>query len=116
MVDVLRLHCIIIQHGCPTGHTGRKDTDMTIYDFITAHPDNHIRIVRYIPAPDIIDEYGIPSYGGEGESTVMFDSMTGEGDLSPDLLLMEVINSVEPEEVDGSDIYELEYMPDEYWL
>jgi len=93
---------------------------MTIYDFIHAHPDNHIRIIRYIPAPDILDEHGNLTCGGEGTSTVVFDSTTGEGDLSFDLLPKEVIN--DPEEdlsdndlTDPDCVYELEYIPDEYW-
>ena len=88
---------------------------MTIYDWITKHPDDHLRIIRYVPAPDIIDEHGNLSCGGEGTSTVIFDSTTGEGDIAPDLMLKEIINNWEetgPEE-DGA--YELEYMPDEYW-
>lgn len=93
---------------------------MTIYDFITAHPDNHIRVIRYEPAPDVIDEHGCPSCGGEGTSTVVFDSTTGDGELSPDLLLMDVINSPEDEATDDDlcnpdYVYELEYMPEEYW-
>ena len=93
---------------------------MTIYDFITAHPDNHIRIIRYEPAPDIIDEHGNLSCGGEGTSTIVFDSTTGDGDLSPDLLLKDVINSPDDEMTDDDlldpdRVYELEYMPDEYW-
>ena len=88
---------------------------MTIYDFITAHPDDHIRIIRYVPAPDIIDEHGQFVCGGEGKSTVIFDSTTGDGDLAPDLLLKEIINSYEGEEIGASVVHELEYMPDEYW-
>lgn len=86
---------------------------MTVHDFISAHPDAHIRIIRYCPAPDVIDENGHLSCGGEGTSTVVFDSTTGDGDLSPDLLLVDVINTVEEPEPDGA--YELEYMPDQYW-
>ena len=94
---------------------------MTIYDFISAHPDDHIRIIRYEPAPDIMDDNGNLVCGGEGTSTVVFDSTTGDGDLAPDLLLMDVINS--PEEELTSDeltdplrVFELEYMPDEYYI
>lgn len=93
---------------------------MTVYDFITAHPDDHIRIIRYEPAPDVIDKHGNLSCGGEGTSTTVFDSTTGEGDLSPDLLLKDIINSPEDEMTDDElldpdHVYELEYMPDEYW-
>lgn len=92
---------------------------MTIYDFITAHPDEHIRILRYVPAPDVIDEHGNLSCGGEGTSTTVFDSTTGEGDLSS-LLLEEIINSPEDEMTpddltDPDHVYELEYMPEEFW-
>lgn len=90
---------------------------MTVHDFISKHPYDHLRIIRYTPAPDIQDEDGHWMIGGEGTSTVVFDSTTGDGDLSPDLVLKEIIN--DPEETgpgeDGA--YELEYMPDEeYWL
>ena len=78
---------------------------MTIYDWITAHPYNHLRIIRYIPNED-------PSE--EGESEVMFDSTTGEGNLS-DLLLKEITNDCTYDEPDEDDVYELEYMPDEYY-
>lgn len=88
---------------------------MTIYDFITAHPADHIRIIRYEPAPDIMDEHGNLRCGGEGTSTVVFDSTTGEGDLSPDLLLKEIINEGDDGFNDES-CHELEYMPDEYWF
>lgn len=88
---------------------------MTIYDWITKHPDDHLRIIRYVPAPDIIDEHGNLSCGGEGTSTVIFDSTTGEGDIAPDLMLKEIINSVDDEGPDENGAYELEYMPDEYW-
>lgn len=87
---------------------------MKIYDWITSHPDDHLRIVRYIPAPDVIDEHGKLSCGGEGTSTVMFDSTTGEGDLSG-LLLEEITNDWEGTGPDDSGAYELEYMPEEYW-
>ena len=88
---------------------------MTIYDWISKHPDDHIRIIRYEPAPDIMDEHGNLCCGGEGTSTVVFDSTTGEGDLAPDLLLKEIINSVDDEGPDENGVYELEYMPDEFW-
>ena len=93
---------------------------MTVYDFITAHPDNHLRIIRYEPAPDIIDEHGNLSCGGEGTSTVVFDSTTGDGDLSPDLMMKEIVNSPEDEltdedRTDPDCVYELEYIPDAYW-
>lgn len=84
---------------------------MTIYDFISAHPDDHVRVIRYIPAPDVIDEHGCPVCGGEGTSTVMFDSTTGEGDLAG-LLMEDIINSDCNELCDG--VYELEYMPEDF--
>jgi len=88
---------------------------MKIYDWITAHPDNHLRIVRYDPAPDVIDEHGNLTCGGEGTSTVMFDSTTGEGDLAPDLMLQEITNDWEETGKDDDEAYTLEYIPDEYW-
>ena len=89
---------------------------MTIYDWLTAHPDDHLRIIRYVPAPDIIDEFGNLSCGGEGTSTVMFDSTTGDGDLAPDLMLKEVINNWDETGPDEDGAYELEYLPDEYYF
>lgn len=86
---------------------------MYIYDFITAHPDAHIRIIRYTPAPDVLDEHGNLVCGGEGTSQTVFDSTTGEGDLAPDLLLKEIINDVDTQEPEDDEPYELEYMPDE---
>ena len=93
---------------------------MTIFEFISNHPDNHIRIIRYIPADDIMDDNGDIVCGGEGTSTVVFDSTTGSGDLAPDLLLKEILNSPEDEatdedRMDPDYVYELEYMPDEYY-
>lgn len=89
---------------------------MTIYDWITAHPDDHLRVIRYEPAPDTIDEHGNLACGGEGTSTVMFDSTTGEGDLSS-LLLKEITNSwdLDFDECNGEIVYNLEYLPDEYY-
>ena len=90
---------------------------MRIYDFITAHPDAHIRIIRYSPAPDVLDEYGNLICDGEGTSQTVFDSTTGEGDLSPDLLLKDIINDIDDQEPDEGEPYELEYLPDEcYWI
>lgn len=88
---------------------------MTIHEWITAHPNEHLRIIRYEPAPDTEDEYGNLSCGGEGTSTVIFDSTTGNGDLPPDVMLNEIINSWEDEGPDRDGAYELEYMPVEYW-
>lgn len=93
---------------------------MTIYDFINAHPDAHLRIILYTPAPDAMDDNGNLVCGGEGTSEVVFDSTTGDGDLAPDLMLKEIINSPEDEVPDESIgdpdyVYELEYMPDAYW-
>ena len=88
---------------------------MKIYDWISAHPDDHLRIIRYEPAPDVLDEHGQLVCGGEGTSTVMFDSTTGDGDLAPDLMMQEIINSWEEEGPGEDGAYELEYMPDEFW-
>lgn len=88
---------------------------MTIHDWITAHPNDHLRIIRYVPAPDIIDEHGNLSCGREGTSTIVFDSTTGDGDLAPDLMLMEIVNDWEETGPDNSGAYELEYIPNEYW-
>ena len=88
---------------------------MKIYDWITAHPDDHLRIIRYEPAPDIMDDHGNLICGGEGTSTVMFDSTTGEGDLAPDLMLQEITNDWEEQEPSKDEPYELEYIPEEYW-
>ena len=84
---------------------------MKVYDWITAHPDEHLRIIRYDPAPDVIDEHGNYSCGGEGTSTTVFDSTTGEGDLSA-LLLVDITTVNEGD--DG--IQELEFLPDEYCI
>lgn len=92
---------------------------MTIYDWITAHPDDHLRVILYEPAPDIDDgPYGSPACRDEGTSTIMFDSTTGEGDLTPDLLLKEIINSwdIAFDEDENGIVYNLEYMPDEYYF
>ena len=86
---------------------------MTIYDWISKHPDDHLRIIQYTPAPDVLDDHGNLVCGGEGTSVTVFDSTTGEGDLAPDLLLKEIINSVDDIEPDETGAYELEYMPDE---
>ena len=88
---------------------------MTIYEFINEHPNDHIRIIRYEPADDIIDKYGKPVCGGEGISTIMFDSTTGDGDIAPDLMMKEVINNPEPESTAIGNVWELEYIPDKYW-
>ena len=84
---------------------------MKIYDWITAHPDDHLRIILYTPAPDVMDDRGHLVCGGEGTSSVVFDSTTGEGDLSPDLLLKDI--SAVNEGDDG--VAELEFLPEEYW-
>ena len=89
---------------------------MTIYDWITKHPDDHLRIIQYTPAPDVLDDHGNLVCGGEGTSVTVFDSTTGEGDLAPDLLLKEVINSVDDNGPDDEGVYELEYMPDECYV
>lgn len=89
---------------------------MTIYDFITAHPDDHIRIISYTPAPDKLDEYGNLYCDEEGKSETVFDSTTGEGDLAPDLMLKELTTISECTTSDGKPVYELEYVPDEYYF
>lgn len=83
---------------------------MTVYDFITKHPDKHIRIIRYTPAPDIMDEHGQLVCGGEGDSEVVFDSTTGEGDLQTYLL-----NEITAENEGDDGVTELEFIPDRYW-
>lgn len=83
---------------------------MTVYDWISANPDSHLRIIQYTPAPDVQDEHGSWVCGGEGESTTVFDSTTGEGNLQS-LLLKEI--TAENEGDDG--ITELEFIPDKYW-
>lgn len=88
---------------------------MTVYDFITKHPDDHIRIIQYTPAPDKMDEHGNLYCDHEGESFTVFDSTTGDGDLHPDLLLKEIINDPEDEGPGADEAYELEYIPDRYW-
>lgn len=84
---------------------------MKIINWIDAHPDDHLRIICYTPAPDVLDDRGCPICGGEGTSTIVFDSTTGECDLAPDLLLQDVTTVNEGD--DG--VAELEYMPEEYW-
>ena len=84
---------------------------MKVYDWITAHPDDHLRIILYTPAPDVLNDLGQLVCGGEGTSTVVFDSMTGEGDLAPDLLLKDI--SAVNEGDDG--VAELEFLPEECW-
>lgn len=84
---------------------------MTVYEWIVSHPRTAFRVIRYVPAPDVVDDHGTLACGGEGESTVVYDSDAGIGVLS-DLLRYELttIN-------DGDDgVPELEYMPDEYWI
>jgi hypothetical protein len=94
---------------------------MTIYDWISNHPNNHLRIIRYVPAPDVMDAHGNLTCGGEGTSTVVFDSSTGDGDLAPDLMLKEITNSpdaeaTDEEKMDPDYVWELEYIPDEFWF
>lgn len=84
---------------------------MKIVNWIDAHPDDHLRIIRYDPAPDVMNDRGELVCGGEGTSTVMFDSTTGEGDLSPDLLLQDITAINEGDD----EVAELEYIPDEPW-
>ena len=93
---------------------------MTIYEFISKHPDDHIRIIQYTPAPDIMDKNGNLVCGGEGTSVTVFDSTTGDGDLSPDLMWKDIINSPEDELTDEDlmnpdHVWELEYIPDAYY-
>lgn len=89
---------------------------MTIYDFITAHPDDHIRIISYTPAPDKLDEYGNLYCDEEGKSETVFDSTTGEGDLAPDLMLEEITAIGEYFTSDGSPLHEIEYITDTYYF
>lgn len=85
---------------------------MKIHEWLDAHPDDYLRVVLYTPAPDVQDEHGNWVIGGEGTSTVVFDSTTGSGDFPPDLLMKEITTINE-----GSDgTAELEFMPDECWV
>ena len=93
---------------------------MMIHEWLNKHPDEHVRIICYTPAPDVLDEYGKLVCGGEGTSEIVFDSTTGAGDLAPDLLLKEIINSPDgelsdEELADPDHVWELEYIPDAYW-
>ena len=86
---------------------------MKIHEWLKDHPDDQLRVIMYVPAPDVQDENGNWVIGGEGTSTVVFDSTTGDGDFPPDLMMKDIINSgweYGPGE-DGA--YELEFMPDE---
>lgn len=81
---------------------------MTIKDWTDIHPDDPFRVIMYTPAPDIMDEHGHLMIGGEGTSTIVFDS-TVSGDFPPDLLWRDIITVNEGD--DG--IPELEFMPSE---
>ena len=84
---------------------------MKIVDWTDKHPDDPLRVILYTPAPDIVADDGHLMIGGEGTSTVVFDS-TVSGDFPFDLCLKEItaINT-------GSDgVTELEYMPDDCWV
>ena len=85
---------------------------MKIHEWLNAHPDDHLRVIMYTPAPDVQDDNGHWMIGGEGTSTVVFDSTTGSGDFPFDLMMKEVTAINE-----GSDgTAELEFMPDECWV
>lgn len=84
---------------------------MTIYDWITKHPDDPFRVIQYVPAPDVLDANGNPACGGEGTSTVMYDTETCAGHL-PDLLL----NDITAINLGDDEVTELEYIPDELWI
>ena len=88
---------------------------MYIHEFINKHPDSHLRVIRYTPAPDVMDQHGNLVCGGEGTSVIVFDSTTGDGDFPPDLLWKEIINSAEEEGPDELGAYDLEYIPDEFY-
>jgi len=81
---------------------------MTIHDYISAHPDDPLRIILYEPAPDVLDDRGEPVCGGEGKSAVVFDS-TISGDLPFDLPWREITAINEGD--DG--VTELEFIPDD---
>ena len=83
---------------------------MLVSDYINSRPDGHFRVIRYVPAPDALDKDGNLICGGEGTSTVVFDS-TVSGDFPPDLLWKEITAINEGD--DG--VPEVEYMPDEYY-
>ena len=82
---------------------------MNIHEWACENLCTPLRIILYVPAPDIIDEHGNLSCGGEWKSTVVYDS-TGDSDLPFDLALREITAINEGD--DG--ITELEYIPDEY--
>ena len=84
---------------------------MYIHEYIAAHPADQIRVICYTPAPDIVDDHGCLVCGGEGTSTVMFDSTSGGGDIPPDLMVKDIVSI---SECDG--VTELEYYPDEEYV
>lgn len=85
---------------------------MKIANWIDKHPNDHLRIIKYEPAPDVIDNHGDHVCGGEGKSTIVFDSTSGDGDIPFDLYMKDVTAINE-----GNDgIAELEYIPDEYYF
>lgn len=85
---------------------------MLLCDYLSRFPDDHIRIIRYVPAPDVLQDDGTFRSGGEGTSTVVFDSTTGAGDLAPDLLFVELSDYTVKETDDGSPLHIVEYIPD----
>ena len=85
---------------------------MTLYDYISRYPDDHIRVIRYVPAPDMLMDDGSFRSTGEGTETVVFDSTTGAGDLAPDLLLVELSDYTVTETDDGRPLHIVEYIPD----
>jgi len=80
----------------------------TIGEWIDAHPGDHLRVILYEPAPDVIDENGNTVCGGEGTSTVVFDS-TVAGDFPFDLIWRTITTINEGD--DG--IPELEFIVDD---
>ena len=88
---------------------------MTIGDLTNIYPNAHVRVIRYCPAPDIMNEHGDLVCGGEGESTIVFDSTTGDGDMPFDLFDEEATTYNMDSEYDGCPVLEIEYIPDEYW-
>ena len=85
---------------------------MKIHEWLHDHPNDHLRVIMYTPAPDVEDEHGNLVIGGEGSSKVVFDSTTGDGDFPPDLLMKDITNSDWQEGPCEDGAYELEFMPD----
>lgn len=91
-------------------YEGPHNPDIRIYEWIQKYPNIPFRVLRYDPAPDVLDENGNYVCGGEGTTTVMFDS-TQSGDIPFDLYRRDIIAV----NIGDDEIPELEYLPDEYY-